>query len=130
MTDKIEHTLVMLKPDCLQHKLGGVFLSLIEHSGLKISNMSFKNMSKDEACSLYDEHRGKWYFERNVKHVSSGPVLLMNISGVDAVNRCRKLVEDFRDAHKDLVALPKNLIHATPTHTASGRELQSVGLDL
>ena len=70
----MEKTLVMLKPDCIRRGLIGTFLTTLETNGLRISKLLQKKLSREEASELYKEHQGKYYFERNIRHVTSGNV--------------------------------------------------------
>jgi nucleoside-diphosphate kinase len=125
----MEKTLVMIKPDCVsRHMVGSVILA-IESIGLEISQMHMKKLKRDEACALYAEHKGKWHFERNIRHVTSGPVVIMAVEGYKAISRCREIVESFRRHHEDIIDLPKNLVHATSEPTKVSVELSAVGLD-
>jgi nucleoside-diphosphate kinase len=125
----MEKTLVMIKPDCVERHMSGSVILAIESIGLEISQLQMKQLSRKEACSLYAEHKGKWHFERNINHVTSGPVILIEVEGPNAVPRCREIVETYRRSHKDLIELPRNLVHATTEATKADEELLAVGLD-
>ncbi len=123
-----ENTLVLIKPDGVQRKLAGSVITSIESQGLSIKDLQLRTISEDEAVSLYSEHKGKWHFNRNIQHITSGPAIIIRVEGKDAINRCRQIVESFREAHKDVIKLPKNLVHATSSSKRVSEELESVGL--
>lgn len=123
----MEKTLVMLKPDCIRRGLIGTFLTTLETNGLRISKLLQKKLSREEASELYKEHQGKYYFERNIRHVTSGNVVLLEIHGEDSVRRCRQIAESFRNNHKDVIRLPQNLVHATSDLEKAEEELRAVG---
>lgn len=123
----MEKTLVMLKPDCIRRGLIGTFLTTLETNGLRISKLLQKKLSREEASELYKEHQGKYYFERNIRHVTSGNVVLLEIHGEDSVRRCRQIAESFRNNHKDVIRLPQNLVHATSSLEKAEEELRAVG---
>lgn len=125
----MEKTLVMIKPDCVERRMIGSVILAIETRGLQISEMIMKTLSREEACSLYAEHEGKWHFERNIRHVTSGPAVVIEVMGHDVVRRCRDIVEQFRNSHKDVIELPRNLVHATSEADKASEELSAVGLD-
>lgn len=125
----MQKTLVLIKPDCVQRHMVGSIVLAIESIGLEISQLQMKTLSREEACSLYAEHKGKWHFERNIRHVTSGPAIIIEVEGNGAVCRCREIVETFRRCHKDLVELPRNLVHATSEPDRVEEELLAVGLD-
>lgn len=123
----MEKTLVMAKPDCVSRRMVGVIISALESSGLFITRMELRTLSESEATELYNEHSGKWHFSRNIKHVTSGPVVLLQVEGDNAVDICRGLVENFRKAHEDVIMLPRNLLHATSEKHKAEAELKAVG---
>lgn len=125
----MERTLVMIKPDCVQRKMVGAVITAIEGRGLDITRLQRKRLSLDEASNLYKDHRGKWFFERNIKHVTSGAVVLMEVSGKNAVAACRELVDSFRTANRDVIVIPRNLVHSTESPENSDHELNSVGFN-
>jgi len=87
-----ETTFVFLKPEAVLRGLMGEIIARIERKGLRIRAMKLHRMSREEAERLYDVHKGKEFFERLVRHVTSGPVLLMVIEGPRAVEAVRKLI--------------------------------------
>ena len=125
----METTLVMIKPDCVQRRMIGSVVGALENSGMVISDMRQTTLTKEEASSLYKEHEGKWHFDRNIKHVTSDPCVLIRIEGANAVARCREFVKAFRQAHQDVVIQPRNLIHATSDPDKVYDELSAVGFD-
>jgi nucleoside-diphosphate kinase len=123
-----EKTLVMVKPDGIDRKIVGSILTGIECLGLTLELVEMKNLNRQEACDLYHEHAGKWHFERNIDHITSGPVLLIKVTGRKAVEKCRELVENFRKANREMIKLPKNLVHATDHIGKADQELSAVGM--
>lgn len=122
----MEKTLVMVKPDGVQLKLIGLVVSEIEYTDLHISRMICKTLSKNEAESLYAEHKGKDFFARNIEHVTSGPAVLIEVTGDGAVSKCREIVEEFRRRYVNVIELPKNIVHATSDPEKASEELDSV----
>ncbi len=106
----------------------GTVISAIESRGLNIKHLQQKTLLHEEAIKLYKEHIDKWHFERNIKHMTSGPVILLEIEGKEALNKCREYVMYFRNIYKDMVKLPRNLIHATDRQNNVANELLAVNL--
>jgi len=123
----IEDTLVLIKPDAVRRRMIGQIITAVENLGLKIVQLNHKQLEENEASDLYKEHRGKWHFNRNIKHVTSGPSVAIHVQGSGAVKKCRDLVKTYREAHSDLVSLPANLVHATSNSDDSLKELASIG---
>lgn len=122
-----QNTLVLIKPDGVRRRMVGQIVGAIESLGLSILYLQQKTLSTTEAELLYQEHKGKWHFSRNIKHVTRGQSVVIHIHGEEAVARCRQMVEGIREAHKDVIRLPKNIAHATSDPEKSQIELESVG---
>jgi len=118
-------TLVMIKPDGIEMKCTGPIIGLIEDKDLKITQMIMKTLGLTEAELIYAEHKGQWYFERNINHVTSDPVVLMQVEGDDVIEKTRKIVDDVRKNFN--IELPKNIIHASSNADKAIEELQAAG---
>lgn len=125
-----QDTLVLIKPDGVRRRMVGQIVGAIESLGLTIKQLVQKTLSTSQASSLYREHQGKWHFARNIKHVTSGPVVVIHIHGHEAISKCRTVVEGIREAHQDVIKLPRNIVHATSDPEKAGEELESVGCKL
>ncbi len=125
-----QNTLLLIKPDGVRKRMVGQIIGAVESLGLSILYLQQRHLSTSEASSLYKEHAGKWHFARNIKHVISGPVVVMHVRGDDAISRCRQMVEGIRESHKDVIRLPKNIVHATSDPEQAKEELESVGCPL
>jgi nucleoside diphosphate kinase len=132
----MERTLVMIKPDGLtlsgkhtsaDFSFPGVAVSELIDNKMTIRRMETRALSKSEAETLYQEHAEKWYFRRNVDHVTSGPVMLMEVVGENAVTVCRDIIKSLRLSYQFWIELPNNLIHATDDINKAEHELNAVG---
>ncbi len=124
----MDRTLVMIKPDCVYRRMVGTIISAIESRGLNILNIKQVVLNKHEAEDLYKEHKDQWHFDRNISHITSGPVVLLEIEGQDAIMECRDFVEKFRESHQDVVELPRNLLHASDDGSKAIHELHAVNI--
>lgn len=125
-----QNTLVLIKPDGVRRRMIGQIVGAIESRGLAILHLQQRVLSTAEAELLYQEHKGKWHFARNIKHVTSSPVVIMHIRGDDALARCRSVVKEIREAHQDVIKLPENIVHATSDLERVEIELGAVGCQL
>ena len=126
----MDRTLVMIKPHCIERRMVGNVIVAIETQALNIIQMEQITLTTKQASELYKEHIKKYYFERNIKHVISGPVIIMEVEGPQALAKCRELVKTIRQAHRDtgIVRNPRNLLHATSDPNKVDEELSAVGL--
>ncbi len=121
----------MIKPDGVKRGLIGEIISRFEKRGLKIVSLKMVKMSRDIAEKLYDEHKGKSFFEELVNYVTSGPVVCMVIEGDDVVQVIRRMIgnTDPKEAPPGTIrgdyALSKseNVIHASDSIEKAQREM-------
>ncbi|MCX8190336.1 MAG: nucleoside-diphosphate kinase [Candidatus Diapherotrites archaeon] len=127
-----EQTLVIIKPDAITRGLIGEIISTFEKKGLKISAMKMKIIERQILEKHYAEHKGKPFFNSLVSFMSSGPVVLAIVEGLDAVNVVRKLVgsTNGRDADpgtirgKYSMSQQNNVIHASSDSIVAKKEIE------
>jgi len=74
MADK---TLIIIKPDGVQRHLIGEIIGRFEKKGLKLVAAKFLKPDKDLAARLCAVHKGKPFYDDQVKFLCSSPVLAM-----------------------------------------------------
>jgi nucleoside-diphosphate kinase len=87
-----ERTLIIIKPDGMQRRLAGEIIGRFEKKGLKIVAAKFLQISPELAQKHYAVHKGKDFFDRVVKYISSGPVLVMVLQGEKVIEITRKMM--------------------------------------
>lgn len=88
----METTLIFCKPDAVQRGLAGLIVGRFEAKGLQLVGMKLMMVPADLAKKHYAEHAGKPFYDGLIKFVTSSPVLVMAIRGVNAVAVCRNLI--------------------------------------
>ena len=88
----MQTTLIILKPDSVQRGLIGSIISRFEDKGLKIIGCRMMLISRDLAQEHYAVHSGKPFYEGLLNFMTSGPVLVLALEGVAAIEVCRKLM--------------------------------------
>jgi nucleoside-diphosphate kinase len=88
----VEQTLAIIKPDGVVRNLIGEIIRRIESSGLIIKALKMTQLSKRQAEGFYAVHREKAFFGSLTSFMSEGPVVLMILSGEDAIRRWRDLM--------------------------------------
>ena len=88
----METTLIILKPDAVQRGLMGRIISRFEDKGLQVVGAKLMRISGDLAARHYEPHQGKPFYEGLIKFMTSSPVLVLAVSGLNAIEICRKLV--------------------------------------
>ena len=88
----MEKTLVILKPDAVKRKLVGEIISRFEKKGLTINQMKVMNIEKDLAIEHYDHVKNYPIFEDMIKYMTSGPVIVMIITGDNVISTIRNML--------------------------------------
>ncbi|HYK89758.1 MAG TPA: nucleoside-diphosphate kinase [Acidobacteriota bacterium] len=88
----IEHTLAIVKPDGVSRGLIGEVVRRIEGSGLHIRALKMVHLSKRQAEGFYAVHKERPFFQSLTTFMSEGPVVLMILSGENAIRTWRDLM--------------------------------------
>ena len=88
----MERTFVMIKPDAVQRGLIGEIINRFEKKGIKIVAMKLVSVSKELAEKHYEIHKGKPFFEPTVKYITSSPVIVMVLEGINAIDMVRGMM--------------------------------------
>jgi len=88
----VEQTLAIIKPDGVARNLIGEVIRRIESNGLIIKALKMTQLSKSQAEGFYAVHKDKPFFGSLTAFMSEGPVVLMILSGEDAIRRWRDLM--------------------------------------
>jgi nucleoside-diphosphate kinase len=82
----------MIKPDAVKRDLIGEILKRVEKAGFKIVDLKMAKFSLHQAKKFYKVHKGKSFYEKLVKYVSSGKVVAVMLERKNAVKALRELV--------------------------------------
>jgi len=92
----IERTFVAIKPDGVARGLVGEVIKRFENVGLKIVGMKLQWIDKEFAKKHYTEdisrRRGEKVRELLLDYITEGPILVMVLEGIHAIEVVRKLV--------------------------------------
>jgi len=88
----VEQTLAIIKPDGMKHK--SEIFRRINLAGLEIVNQRKDNIAREMAEKFYihvKHAKGDKIHQSLVDYMTSGPVMLLVLSGFNAVDRLRKI---------------------------------------
>jgi len=127
----VEQTLVLVKPDGVQRGLIGEVISRLEHRGLRVVAAKFMHVSKELAEKHYAVHKGKDFYEKLIKYITSAPVLAMVWEGPNAIAAVRQTMGDTRPTeahpgslrHDFALEIGRNLTHASDTIENGKKEI-------
>lgn len=128
----MERSLIILKPDAVQRGLVGPILTRLEQRGLKIVGLKLMQIDDALARQHYAEHEGKGFFASLVEYITSGPVVVLAVSGENVIEMVRTMVgatNPLKAAPGTIrgdfaVSIGRNLIHASDKPESGERELK------
>ena len=88
----MQTTLIILKPDAVQRGLADQVLARFERKGLSIAGAKLMLVPRELAEKHYAEHKGKPFYDGLIKFVTSSPVMVLAIRGLETVTVCRTLI--------------------------------------
>lgn len=127
----MDTTLIIIKPDGVARRMAGRIITRFEEKGLQIAGMKLIRVSEDLAKKHYAEHEGKPFYPSLINFITSGPVVVMAIRGLNAIPVCRKMMGSTfgSDAEPGTirgdfgVSRAFNLIHGSDSPESAAKEL-------
>ena len=88
----METTFVMIKPDGVQRSLVGEIIDRFERKGLKLVGLRSLIPSEEIAEEHYAVHKERPFYNGLISFITSGPVVAMAWSGIDAISVARIII--------------------------------------
>ncbi len=89
---KEERSLIILKPDCLQRNLLGEIIHRFERKGLKVIGLKMMEINDLILAEHYSHIADKPFFKDVAKFMKSAPIVVMALSGINAISSIRIVV--------------------------------------
>ena len=117
----VEQTLSIIKPDAVERNLQDEIKQEFVKNGFDIQKEKKIHISKQEAEQFYRVHETKPFYNELCSYLSSGPIVVMQLSRENAVSENRKLMgaTNPKDAdHGTLrkkygISIDKNSVHGS-----------------
>ncbi len=90
-SEKLEKTLVILKPSCLIRGLVGEVTKRFEQKGLRLAGMKMCELTDEQLNEHYKQHAGKPFFKQLKDAMMVTPVIVCCYEGVDAIEVVRQM---------------------------------------
>lgn len=127
----MERTLAIIKPEILKKGLAGKIISRIEDEGIKIIALKMVRLTKEQAGRFYYVHRGKFFYEELTEYMSSGPIIVMVLSGENVIERWRSIMGATDPAKAEEGTIRKlygtniqnNAVHGSDSHESASFEI-------
>jgi nucleoside-diphosphate kinase len=88
----VERTLSIIKPDAVAKSVIGQINARFEKAGLRIVGAKMMHLSQKQAQEFYAVHSERPFFNGLVSFMSSGPVMVQVLEGVNAVAANRQIM--------------------------------------
>ena len=100
-------------------------------NGLKIVAQKMIKLTKEQAESFYQEHKGKEFFDPLVEFMTSGPVIVQVLEGEDAIKKNRKIMgkTNYVEAEEGTIrkmfatSIRENCVHGSDSPENAKREI-------
>ena len=131
MTENVQRTLIILKPDAVQRAIVGELIARFERRGLRIAALRLAKVDRGLAEKHYEIHKGKFFYDDLVKTISAAPVVAAVLEGPNAIAVVRAMVGATRPHEAvpgtirgdyALVGL-RNLVHASDAPETAASEI-------
>jgi nucleoside-diphosphate kinase len=127
----MQRTLIIFKPDCVQRRLTGSILARFEAKGLRIAALKMIRVDRALAEKHYAEHQGKTFFGGLIDFITSAPVVVGVLEGIDAIAVVRGMLGatngaaaapgTIRGDHS--ISKQNNLLHGSDSAESAKREI-------
>jgi len=88
----METTLIILKPDAVQRGFVGQIVTRFENKGLQLVGLKLTTINKQTAETHYAPHKERPFYTGLVRFMTSGPVVIVALQGVNAITIARNLM--------------------------------------
>ena len=131
MTESVQRTLVVLKPDAVQRAIAGELLARFERRGLRLAALRLVKVERALAEKHYAVHKGKFFYDDLVTTISASPVVAAVLEGPNAI----AVVRAMNGATRPNEAVPgtirgdfaletaQNLVHASDSPENAADEI-------
>ena len=126
----MERSLIILKPDAVQRGLVSTILGRLEQRGLRFAGLKMMHVTEELARKHYAEHEGKPFFAGLIEYITSGPVVVIVVTGKNVIETVRTMVgatNPVKSAPGTIrgdfgLEIGRNLIHASDSPESGERE--------
>ena len=128
----IERTLSIIKPDAVERNLVEEIKNIFIKNNLNIKETKKIHITKDEASEFYKEHQSKPFYNDLCAYLSSGPIVVMVLEGINAILSNRKLMGATNPKEADDntirklygISIDKNSVHGSDSIDNAKQEIE------
>ena len=132
MSNNLEQTLSIIKPDAVERNLVEEIKNIFVKNNFKIKDSKKIHITKDEAAEFYKVHQSKPFYNDLCAYLSSGPIVVMILEGKNAIHANRNLMgaTDPKDAEENTIrklyglSIDKNSVHGSDSIDNAKKEIE------
>tara|TARA_B100001248_G_scaffold256650_1_gene237997 strand:+ start:1090 stop:1503 length:414 start_codon:yes stop_codon:yes gene_type:complete len=132
MSNSLEQTLSIIKPDAVERNLGDEIKAIFIKNNFEIKDSKKIHLTKDEAAEFYKIHQSKPFYDALCAYLSSGPIIVMILEKKNAVFANRQLMgaTNPKDAEKNTIrklygiSIDKNSVHGSDSIDNAKKEIE------
>ena len=123
----MERTLVIFKPDAVMRGLVGEILSRFERVGLKVVGIKMLKPGYEHYAHHYENigtlktRKGETIFDSQMKEMQLGPVIVLVLEGIEAVEQVRKMVGSTEPKSAAPGTIRGDYAHISYSHAAAAK---------
>jgi nucleoside-diphosphate kinase len=126
-----ETTFSIIKPNAVKKNAIGAIIKKFEDNGLKVAAAKLVVLKRSKCEEFYAEHKARPFFGELVDFMTSGPVVLMALTGENAVLKNREIMgaTNPKDAAPGTIRkeygdnVGENAVHGSDSSQSAQREL-------
>ncbi len=127
-----QRTLSIVKPDGVKKGIIGEVIRRFEKEGIRIVAMKMLHLTRKQAEGFYAVHRERPFFPSLTDFMSSGPIVVMVLSGDDVIARNRTIMgaTDPAKAAKGTIranfagSIEQNIVHGSDAPETAETEIR------
>ena len=127
----MERTLIIIKPDAVQHKNVGKIISIYEEENFNIEQIKILIPNENILSKHYHEHIGKKFYQELIDFMKSDRVVVLIMSKNNAIAEARRIIGDTNPltAEKGTIRqlfgtdITKNAVHGSANIIDAQREI-------
>tara|TARA_B100001057_G_C22480600_1_gene806303 strand:+ start:270 stop:686 length:417 start_codon:yes stop_codon:yes gene_type:complete len=125
-------TFSIIKPDAIKRNKSGAINKIIENSNLKIVAQKMIKLSKEKAQGFYAIHKDKPFFNDLIEYMTSGPVIVQVLDGVNSIEEYRKIMGATNPENAEIGTIRKlyalniqeNSVHGSDSEDNAEKEIK------
>lgn len=129
--DNIQRTLSIIKPDGVEKGVIGDVIGRFERAGLKIAAMKMIQMTNEVAGGFYIVHKERPFYGDLKEYMSSGPVVVLVLEGINAIELNRELMGATNPVDADpgtiradhAESIERNIVHGSDSPESAAFEI-------